>query len=284
MDSFFSGCILCGAACAPLKGYEAHFLVRCKKCKLVFASRIPSLDELLACYAEYPRDNSISPITLKRCNQLLDHFEAFRKTNKIIDVGAGDGWFLHEAMKRGWEAYGTEFEDRAVENCRSKGIRMQKGVLDPIHYTPGEFDIVTSFEVVEHISNPREEFAYFNRILRPGGLVYVTTPNFNSVSRDLLKSNWDVVHYPEHLTYYTPSTLTNAFARSGFSRRWITTAGLSYSRYRHSAGKEGGGLNDEKIRAMTEHNIVGMLVKRAVNGVLHVSRKGDGIKAEFVKH
>jgi 2-polyprenyl-3-methyl-5-hydroxy-6-metoxy-1,4-benzoquinol methylase len=131
-------------------------------------------------------------------------------------VGCGIGYFLEEAKKRGWEVYGTEFTDEAIEICEAKGINMQKGVLSPEDFDPNSFDVITSFEVLEHINNPQEEITNFHKILRKGGLVYLTTPNFNSLLRYRLKSAYNVITYPEHLSYYTKRTIHRLFKNKGF--------------------------------------------------------------------
>ena len=94
-----------------------------------------------------------------------------------------------------------------IEICRKKGISMHKGVLNTENYEEESFDIITSFEVIEHINNPIPELKNFYKLLRKGGLVYLTTPNFNSLLRYRLKSEYNVICYPEHLSYYTPKTL-----------------------------------------------------------------------------
>ena len=181
-------CILCGShPLHKIKGYEQHHLIKCNACKFVFCEPIPSIDELEEHYKGYGRNDYLSPITIKRYNQILDSFEPYRKTNKLIDVGCGIGYFLEVAKKRGWEVYGTEFTNEAIQICSEKGIKMKKGILDPENYMPEEFDIITSFEVIEHINNPIYELNSFHKLLRKGGLVYVTTPNFNSLLRYRLK-------------------------------------------------------------------------------------------------
>ena len=100
-----------------------------------------------------------------------------------------------------------------MEICSKKGIYMKKGVLNPKDYNSQEFDVITSFEVIEHINNPREELQNFYKILRKGGMVYCTTPNFNSLLRYRLKEKYNVICYPEHLSYYTPKTLKYVLKR-----------------------------------------------------------------------
>lgn len=284
----FQKCLLCDTAkLNPLTGYEKDFLVQCKRCGFVFCKRIPTATELVKHYEQYSRANIISPITLKRYEQLLEKFEPYRKTNNIIDVGCGDGFFLQVAKQKGWNVYGTEFTEKAVEVCSAKGISMQQGPLDIANYNGIQFDVVTSFEVIEHINNPNEEIAKFNNLLRTGGIVYATTPNFNSISRSLLKGTWSVIEYPEHLSYYTATTIKKLFAKHGFKTLSITVSGLSIDRIRQGIGKKDTRPtftgSDEKIRQQADSSFLYQLAFKTVNGILNLTRKGDSLKGFFQK-
>ena len=282
-------CILCGSySLYKIKGYEQHHLIKCKSCKFVFCEPIPSLEELEDHYKGYGRDDYLSPITIKRYHEILDSFEPYRKTNKLIDVGCGIGYFLEFAKKRGWDVFGTEFTDEAIQKCSEKGIKMEKGILDPENYMPGEFDIITSFEVIEHINNPVHELNSFHKLLRKGGLVYVTTPNFNSLLRYQLKSDYNAICYPEHLSYYTPNTLKKVFTRQGFKTKKIQSTGISLTRLKTSKkvskqpfiSKES---DDEKIRVQIENKKHLQFLKYLVNSFLTIIGKGDALKGWFTK-
>ena len=174
-------CIVCSSGrLEDLEGYSKNYLTKCSDCGFVFAKRIPSERELVEHYDQYGRNDYLSPITIKRYNEILDQFEPYRKTNKLLDVGCGIGYFLEVAKKRGWEVYGTEYTDEAMRICSDKGIEMSHGALEDDTFDSGTFDIITSFEVIEHINNPAEDAQYIHKFLRKGGLFYLTTPNFNS--------------------------------------------------------------------------------------------------------
>lgn len=284
-----TNCIICNSdKLTTLLGYEKAHLCQCDSCDLVFARKTPSAEELNTYYKNYGTNNYLSPLTIKRYNELLDTFEHFRKTSKILDVGCGIGYFLIEAKKRGWEVYGTELSIESADICLDKGINIEKGVLNAENYEPQMFDIITSFEVIEHINNPLIELEHFNAILRRGGLVYVTTPNFNSMLRYRLKAAYNIITYPEHLTYYTPKTLQTVFELSGFEKLKIETTGISLTRLRTSTGKSNQEIisaksDDEKIRNRMDNKRHLKFMKKVINSTLTVLGLGDSLKGWFMK-
>lgn len=272
-----------------LKGYEKYSLVKSVPLGFVFASRIPTEEELTAHYKRYSRSDFISPITIKRYNELLDDFEKYRKTGKILDIGCDVGHFLNEAKKRGWEVYGTEYTDEAIVKCQQNGIIIFKGKLNHDWFVPEMFDIVTSFEVIEHINNPIEEVLNVHKILRKGGLFYVTTPNFNAIERFILKGKYNsVIQYPEHLCYYTKRTLHYLLSNNGFKKLKIITTGVSPAAIKNwlSISEEkfvSPTSSDQIIRRKMESNFLLHLSKVIVNYFLNVFSLGSSMKAWYVK-
>jgi len=285
-NATFVSCLLCGSKkIAELKGYDAHYLVSCQNCKFVFCNRVPTNDELTKHYFNYPKRDVLSPITLKRYEKLLDKLEKYRLKNNLIDVGCGDGFFLLSAMRRGWSVFGTEFTDTAVSEGRKKGIKMNYSPLQITNYEKGYFDVVTSFEVIEHINYPKIEASNFSYLLRMGGVAYVTTPNFNSISRLILKAKWDIISYPEHLMYFTTKTLNLLFEKQGFKLMESSTTGFSISRFKRSSGiSNDQQMNeDEILREKSEINPGYSILKSLINFLLNLFKKGDALKAFYLK-
>ena len=289
-------CILCGSKkLIPMKGYEHVSLCSCNDCGMTFSQSNPSLEELENYYKGYSRNDYLSPITIKRYNEILDQFESVRKTNKMLDVGCGIGYFLEVAKMRGWEVHGTEYTDEAIRICESKGILMKKGGLDSAQYEKESFDVITSFEVIEHINNPNQEINHMHALLRSGGLFYLTTPNFNSLLRYYLGPKYNVIGWPEHLSYYTPSTINKLMKKHQFKKVFIQTTGISITRFLTSnkpataeETREGTAFiaadtQDEKLRKSFETNKILGLAKKTINGLLSLSGKGDALKALFQK-
>lgn len=283
-----SKCLISGSGkLKPLKGYEKDYLVKSMPVGFVFCSRIPTEQELIECYEGYTREDYVSPLTVKRYRALLDKFEPYRKTGKILDVGCGTGAFLKEAKTRGWEVYGTEYTEKAIAICKSLGINMQAGKLDPSLYEKDSFDVITSFEVMEHINNPQEEIQNIRQLLRPGGLFYFTTPNFNSLERYLLKGKYNIINYPEHLSYYTKKTADYLFKKNGFAKKKLVTDGLSVTRLRTSLGKKEGYItptsSDEILRQKLEKNKATQAVKTLLNLTLNFLGIGFNLKGWYIK-
>lgn len=289
-------CIVCGSDnLKALNGFEHASLTRCGECGMVFSSANPTLRELEEYYKGYGRNDYLSPITIKRYHEILDQFESVRKTNRLLDVGCGIGYFLDVAKERGWEVYGTEFTDKAIEICESKGIKMHKGPLNPSNYNLESFDVITSFEVIEHINTPNLEVSNISKLLRKEGLFYITTPNFNSTLRYYLGPKYNVIGWPEHLSYYTPSTIENLMKRHSLKKVFIQTTGISITRFLSSKKpataeetREGTAFiaentQDEKLRNRFESSSILGIVKKTMNSILSATGKGDALKGLFTK-
>jgi 2-polyprenyl-3-methyl-5-hydroxy-6-metoxy-1,4-benzoquinol methylase len=289
-------CIVCNhAQLVSLPNYSAAYLCQCRNCSMVFSSVNPTPEQLENHYKGYGRNDYLSPITIKRYHEILDVFEAARKTNRILDVGCGIGYFLDVAKSRGWEVYGTEYTDSAVTICEGKGITMHAGALNPQNYALECFDVITSFEVIEHINTPNEEMAHIYSLLRKGGYFYVTTPNFNSLLRYYLGPKYNVIGWPEHLSYYTPKTLTTLMLRHQLKKVWVRSTGISITRFLTSRSQQptkntekgtefvSAYTDDEKLRTRLESNPLMAFTKNTINFMLTIIGKGDALKGLFQK-
>ena len=289
--STHQNCLVCNSTnITPMSGYEESYLVKCANCTFVFAQKIPTEKELNDHYSKtYTREDYLSPITVKRYHELLDRFEAYRSTNRILDIGCGVGYFLDVAKERGWDVYGTEFTDESMKINSAKGFKMNQGKLDANKYESSSFDIVTSFEVIEHIHNPREEITQVKTILRSGGLFYCTTPNFNSLSRWQLKEKWNVIVFPEHLSYYTPKSMHQLLSSFTMEKKEVLTTGISITRFKKSHDKTiieshiTGESSDEKLRVQMESKWYMGLIKGIINSSLTLFGIGDSLKVMYVK-
>lgn len=291
IEKFHCTCLLCNSANVKnMRRYEIHGLVKCSECDFVYMKKIPSKEELENYYSvySYQQIQEIPEPTRISLENLLDTFEKYRVNNRMLDVGCGEGWILELAKTRGWQVYGTEFSQRALEICEHKGIRMYLGELNLEKFKEKEFDIIISSETIEHINNPRNEISNFYQLLRKGGLLYITTPNFNSYLRLILKEKYDLITYPEHLSYYTKSTLNKLLTNSGLRKIKLLTTGVSFSHYANSKltddlTRKKNKDADEKIRKKITRSVVLQSLKKLINRGLTLAGIGMTLKAYYIK-
>jgi len=124
---------------------------------------------------------------------------------------------------------------------------------------------------------------YFHQLLRPGGSLYFTTPNYNALSRGIAGGGWTIVNYPEHVNLYTPSTIRKALGHAGFGQIQLSTTGVSILRMRASLtsiqqDNTDPGNDDQLLRSRIEKNKLLTWLKHLANALLNVTRSGDTIK------
>lgn len=273
----------------PLPEYSHAHLVQCKNCNMVFSAKQPDHQELIEFYSNgYDLTRYYSPITEKRYKELLEEFEVYKTEGRLLDIGCGYGFFLQTAQEAGWEETGIEITDEAVKACTSKGLRMHHGTLESANFPNDHFDVIVLIETIEHVVDVDKLLKEIHRVLRPGGLVYLSTPNFNALNRYRLKEKYDVVQYPLHLSYFTPNTLKRFFESNGFETKKIISSGISKTRYKTSTGQSNQEYvsetsDDEMLRYRIEKSSVLKTAKNMANGVLNVLKVGESIKGYFVK-
>ncbi len=157
----------------------------------------------------------LSALTVERLDQWALSLVPYRRTGRLLEVGCGAGHFLAAAARHGFEAWGTEISRSGIALLEGRGLRVLAGALPELDLPDQHFDAVVLFEVLEHLEDPGRYLCECARIVRPGGGLLVTTPNFGSLSRRLLGERWRVVD-PEHLVLFTARGLGAALERSGF--------------------------------------------------------------------
>jgi 2-polyprenyl-3-methyl-5-hydroxy-6-metoxy-1,4-benzoquinol methylase len=174
-------------------------------------------------------------------NGSIMHLPANRR-GRVLDVGCGAGDALDELRRLGWEVEGVDPDPEAVSNAvRNRSLKVRVGTLEDQSYPEDSFDAVISSHVVEHVHDPVSLLRECRRVLRPGGLLVVATPNAKSMGSSRFGPDWRVLEPPRHLTVFSPKTLAQA-ARA---------ARLSILRLRTSArGADGIFIESRELRAV----------------------------------
>jgi 2-polyprenyl-3-methyl-5-hydroxy-6-metoxy-1,4-benzoquinol methylase len=139
---------------------------------------------------------------------------------KLVDFGCGNGSFLAHA-KQQFDVIGIEMSPRSAALARQQVAASQilEGPLTEIaehSLAEKSFDIVTQFGYIEHEWNPRAALAAAFRVLKPGGITLLKTPNFDSWNRHIMGPNWVGYHIPAHCNYFTAKTLSRMLRDAGF--------------------------------------------------------------------
>jgi 2-polyprenyl-3-methyl-5-hydroxy-6-metoxy-1,4-benzoquinol methylase len=136
---------------------------------------------------------------------------------RVLDVGAGYGFFLAALEKAGYEAHGVEISHHAVEQARrrTRGQVAEQGAEQPLPFPDDEFDAVTLLDVIEHLKNYKATLESCRRVLKPGGKLFVITLNGHSLARPLLGKRWAWYQDPTHVHMFTPRMLREGLEDAG---------------------------------------------------------------------
>jgi SAM-dependent methyltransferase len=135
---------------------------------------------------------------------------------RLLDVGFGDASFLRAMGAAGWEVAGLEFDPKAVEAARDLGLEVAEATLETAPYEPGSFDAITLSHVIEHLHDPVAALKTCFRLLRPGGMLWLATPNLDSPGHRRFGANWFGLDPPRHLVLFNRRALERALGAAGF--------------------------------------------------------------------
>jgi 2-polyprenyl-3-methyl-5-hydroxy-6-metoxy-1,4-benzoquinol methylase len=148
---------------------------------------------------------------------------------KILDVGAGAGPFVQLALKYGLSAQGIEPSAFLANYAISQGLPVINSKVP--EYPPENFDAIYMTDVLEHIVDPASWLLEYNKVLKPDGVLFVTTPNVSSVLAKVMRNSW--WHYRlAHIGYYNKKTLRYLMERTGFEfKRYLPVKWYFTGRY-----------------------------------------------------
>lgn len=181
------------------------------------------------------------PRTRAAIDKRFRHLPPRSSGKRVLDVGFGDGSFLENAQLMGWEAVGIDFDSKVVENARLRGLNVFLGSLDALEDADGSFDYITMNHVLEHLHDPLAVLMQCFRLLKPGGTLWLETPNVDSLGHARFKKNWRGIEAPRHLVLFNEVALEMALRQTGFQKiRKLSQASPCQTVYEMSAAMEQG--------------------------------------------
>lgn len=217
-------CPICGAMGARLVYADRQLtVVRCPTCSVVYQPQGPGFEaELAEYYRGRPTAHTLAwNGSMRKLGDVIDKIVSSYPGGKLLDVGCGSGEFLHSIGQHSISAVGVEPNEAQAEYARSKGLEVITGSVQHLQFPPASFDVVTLFQVLEHLSDPVGGLIALRTYLRPGGLLVVDVPSYNNPRflayratglRALVRKDF----IRPHVFYYTPKTLTDIIRRAGY--------------------------------------------------------------------
>ncbi len=150
---------------------------------------------------------------------------------RLLDVGCSRGQFIAAAAGLGFNAEGVEPAPQIAAAARAAGLKVHTGLLEEQQFAASSFDTVTLFEVIEHLKDPRPLLAECRRILKPGGLLVLSTGNTASWTAAAMGARWDYFHIAKdggHISFYNPASVTRLATNCGFEAVRIETARVKF--------------------------------------------------------
>lgn len=136
---------------------------------------------------------------------------------RLLDVGCGNGGFLELARSAGWSVQGMDFDAAAVATARGLGLDIQQGGLELLQRSDaGSFAWISFSHVLEHVHAPLSWLRELHRLIKPGGTLWLQTPNIGSIGHARYGKNWRGLEPPRHLTLWTLDTLCRGLKEVGF--------------------------------------------------------------------
>jgi len=226
-------CTVCGAlgSRAYRSRAEACYY-RCPACGVLFQHPAPDRSAVQE-YANVEYEQGAYREYVQAREMKLEHFRRriaivgrFARGRSLLDVGCSCGYFLEVAAAGGYDVHGVEFSGNAIAAARPEiRDRIRRGHLEDL-CTDGvpRFDVVTAFDIIEHLARPVDFLRQARQALRPYGVLLVTTPDAGHWLGRLMGSRWPMLQPTQHLTLFSRRALRLAFEEAGFRVAVVETA------------------------------------------------------------
>ena len=200
---------------------EKFDIFKCQKCGVVFLNSDKKIN-----YSQYYGENyycnsgeSFSKFmqllikisedfSFTRKEQLiLKYFKNYKSKIAILDIGCGEGKFLLNLDKNKFIKKGIEINKDACRSCKKRSLSVLNKDFLKIEFNSEKYEVITLWHVLEHLDNPRAVLEKINRILKPNGILVISTPNIGSVGFKIGKSRWFHIDSPRHRFLYNKKSL-----------------------------------------------------------------------------
>jgi len=201
-------------------GYGRHHtIVECLECGLVYANPRHNNGEILSKYEAvqdplYVKEREGRVLTFERHLRPLEKIAPPGDGRRLLDVGCHVGVFVEIAARHGWDAWGVEPSHWAAKQAQQAGLQVIEGTLSTAGLEDASFDVITMWDVIEHVEQPSLQVREAFRLLKPGGVLAVHTMDLNSLFARLMGRRWPWL-MEMHVYFFTRRTLAALLEQAG---------------------------------------------------------------------
>jgi len=226
-----SNCLFCKFDNSKVvKVINEYNFKECKNCGLIYLHPQPEEDRLKEIYTEnyfhsqHPqgyhdivvRKDDVINYRLKAIMELVNKWSPDK--GKLLEIGCALGYFLELAQLSGWKAQGVELSSWAAQYAREKTkVQVSSEKLEDIKFPTAYFDAIVMIELIEHTPEPISFLKEVYRILKPAGIILITTPNSKSIHRSIWRQKFqEIFLIPEHLFLFSIPTIKRLLELTNF--------------------------------------------------------------------
>jgi 2-polyprenyl-3-methyl-5-hydroxy-6-metoxy-1,4-benzoquinol methylase len=211
---------------------QMYRLLRCQSCSGVWLASPPRPLEM---WQHYTEDYHKAIVTAgegaatSRWKPQVKLISQHKSGGAILDIGCSSGGFLSTMKSPAWKLYGIEMEESTAERARATtGAEVFVGDAVDAPFAPASFDVITCFDVLEHVYSPRQFLTKVLHWLKPGGIFYSMMPNIDSWEARVFGTHWFGLELPRHLSHFSPRSLRYLMRELGFEEVCLKTPAVSY--------------------------------------------------------
>ncbi len=211
---------------------ETYCLARCASCSGVWLVDPPKPEEMGPHYDEEYHNAIVAAgegSAELRWRDQRNLIARYKQGGQLLDLGCSSGGFLSTMRGPAWKLYGIEMEAATAEKAQAAtGAEVFVGDVLQAPFAPASFDVITCFDVLEHVYNPPQFLAKVKEWLKPGGIYHVMLPNIASWEAKLFGTYWFGLELPRHLFHFSPQSLRRVMSDLGFEEVHLATPRVSY--------------------------------------------------------
>jgi SAM-dependent methyltransferase len=203
-----------------------YTVVRCPVCRLAWLSHPPQPNQMHLHYTE-AYDRLISRAgenSSERWECRRQTLVQYKQSGSLLDLGCSSGSFLQSLSGNNWSLCGIEMSAESAKKAEANsGAKVFVGDILDAQFPPASFDVITCFDVFEHLYKPRQVMSKVAHWLKPGGIFYLLVPNVDSAEARVFGTYWHGWEIPRHLFHYSPASLQFLAESAGLRKVSIET-------------------------------------------------------------